>query len=186
MLKKKEKSRLQAVKWNAANRERRREITRAGCRRKREKDRVAVRASGAASKRKLRADPEWRRRELVRMRSWRRRNKAKIKEYNKKAYEKNKEQYFANNHAYRARKRGAVGRYKKEDVRRLWSLQRGKCAFCLVSFVGERFTVDHYKPLSKGGSNEASNLRLLCRSCNSSKSNLDPVEFGLKNGTLAW
>lgn len=42
------------------------------------------------------------------------------------------------------------------------------CVICKSTNPAE-LTVDHIKPRSKGGTNELSNLRLLCRSCNSRK-----------------
>ena len=41
-----------------------------------------------------------------------------------------------------------------------------KCANCEAT---ENLTIDHIKPVSKGGTDDPSNLQLLCKSCNSSK-----------------
>lgn len=40
------------------------------------------------------------------------------------------------------------------------------CRSCGKAVSGSNAHVDHKKPLSKGGSNSSSNLRVLCRSCN--------------------
>ena len=43
------------------------------------------------------------------------------------------------------------------------------CVRCNKKLIGSDATVDHRIPLSRGGTNEASNLQSMCRSCNSSK-----------------
>jgi hypothetical protein len=47
-------------------------------------------------------------------------------------------------------------------------LSIGRCALC---GAGQRLTVDHVFPVSKGGTNDRSNLQCLCFSCNLKKSN---------------
>ena len=46
-----------------------------------------------------------------------------------------------------------------------------RCAICGQLFYGNELTVDHIKPWSKGGRTVISNAQLLCRACNSTKSN---------------
>lgn len=48
---------------------------------------------------------------------------------------------------------------------------RYKCDRCPNFFLPEELTVDHIKPWSLGGPTELSNAQILCRPCNSSKSN---------------
>lgn len=105
----------------------------------------------------------------------------------KKAYQiANKERLEAISRNRRAKLRNAEGKHTAEDIRQLWFLQKGKCAWCLQSFGEEKPHVDHYKPLSKGGTNDKRNLRLLHEKCNKMKAAKDPLDFGLKNGTLCW
>jgi hypothetical protein len=55
-----------------------------------------------------------------------------------------------------------------EDVRfEVWRRDEGKCVVCNSK---ENLEFDHIVPFSKGGSNTARNLQLLCESCNRSKS----------------
>jgi 5-methylcytosine-specific restriction endonuclease McrA len=42
-------------------------------------------------------------------------------------------------------------------------------AYCAVCAATTDLTKDHIIPLSKGGTNEPSNIQTLCRQCNSSK-----------------
>jgi 5-methylcytosine-specific restriction endonuclease McrA len=47
-----------------------------------------------------------------------------------------------------------------------------RCQMCGVTAKdGATLEIDHIMPVSKGGSNDASNLQVLCRDCNAGKSN---------------
>lgn len=89
-------------------------------------------------------------------------------------------------HARRARKLEAGGQFTAADVRTLVEKQKGKCLICLKQFGKNKPHVDHYVSLARGGTNDPSNLRLLCRKCNMSKHAKDPIKFGLENGLLLW
>jgi 5-methylcytosine-specific restriction endonuclease McrA len=91
---------------------------------------------------------------------------------------------YANRH--RALKLQAKGSYTVEDIQRLFELQRGKCVLCLRPLVRNKFEVDHHVALSRGGSNEIGNLRLLHKKCNASKGARDPAEHARRNGLLCW
>jgi 5-methylcytosine-specific restriction endonuclease McrA len=86
----------------------------------------------------------------------------------------------------RARVAGASGVHSAEDIKFLFEMQKGKCVVCLKPLKNKMFHVDHHIPLSKGGSNDRSNLRLLHSSCNTNKGARDPAEHALKNGMLCW
>jgi 5-methylcytosine-specific restriction endonuclease McrA len=84
--------------------------------------------------------------------------------------------------AYKARKRCAEGRFTPHDVERLKSLQRGRCACCKGKLFD--FHIDHRTALSKGGTNDPSNLQLLCPKCNLTKHAKDPIDFMQSLGFL--
>lgn len=50
-----------------------------------------------------------------------------------------------------------------------WDRSRRACAFCHTT---EGLVIDHIYPVSKGGTNDALNLQILCCSCNSRKGTL--------------
>ena len=85
--------------------------------------------------------------------------------------------------AYRARRRGAAGRFTKADVDDLMRLQRGRCGYCTAS-IRRIFHIDHIRALAKGGTNFRSNLQLLCPTCNLQKSDLDPLVWARRRGRL--
>jgi 5-methylcytosine-specific restriction endonuclease McrA len=63
----------------------------------------------------------------------------------------------------RRRKAGA-GYVLRGTIRSLWTAQAGLCKSCGRA-LGD-YHVDHVIPLAKGGRHEASNLALLCPTCN--------------------
>jgi len=79
----------------------------------------------------------------------------------------------------RARKLGAEGSHTTAEVEQLWQLQAHCCAYC-GSF--EAPSLDHKQPLSRGGSDDLSNLQWLCRSCNSRKKDKTDEEYRERYG----
>jgi 5-methylcytosine-specific restriction endonuclease McrA len=83
--------------------------------------------------------------------------------------------------SYRDQKLKEEEHYTGEDFKRICATQKYRCAACRKK---RKLTVDHIQPLSKGGTNWPSNIQGLCLSCNSSKSNKDPIEYMQSNGYL--
>jgi len=83
----------------------------------------------------------------------------------------------------RARKQSSEGFHSAADISRIRRAQRDNCACCRVKLNGGGH-VDHIIPLSRGGSNWANNLQLLCEKCNLSKHKRDPIEFMQSRGRL--
>lgn len=66
--------------------------------------------------------------------------------------------------------------------RKLWVSCKGMCFYCSVKCTPKlgntnTFTIDHVRPLSKGGLNHSKNRVGACRSCNDRKSDMDLLEF---------
>lgn len=92
-------------------------------------------------------------------------------------------QFRAYWHKRRALEREAPGTFTKTDIADIQRMQRDRCAVCRRNLKGLGH-IDHIIALSKGGSNFRSNLQLLCRSCNSSKNDHDPIDFMRSRGML--
>ena len=56
----------------------------------------------------------------------------------------------------------------REVVDAVWRRDKGKCVYCGSD---QELQLDHIIPFSKGGATTFENLQILCRSCNSKKSN---------------
>lgn len=69
----------------------------------------------------------------------------------------------------RARKRSAGGMYGPRHIEMIYRHQESRCNGCGDELPLSSLTHDHIVPLSKGGANDATNIQLLCMSCNSSK-----------------
>jgi len=79
--------------------------------------------------------------------------------------------------------RDAEGHYTAEDIKKLHTLQDGRCLYCDILFTNEKkYTIDHIESLVSGGSHWPENLCLACHSCNSKKRDLDLAEFALLLG----
>lgn len=86
----------------------------------------------------------------------------------------------------RATARGADGHYSTEDIVRIFTSQKQRCAY--FGFCGRSikliYHIDHIVPLAKGGSNWPRNIQLTCPECNFRKNALDPLDFAKKQGAL--
>lgn len=104
-------------------------------------------------------------------RNWERLNSDKVKQYDR---------------TKRAKRNNAEGHHTHEDVFKILKNQNYRCAepSCGVDISNGNYHVDHIMPLSRGGSNWASNLQCLCPPCNNRKWALLPEEWALKNGRL--
>lgn len=67
----------------------------------------------------------------------------------------------------RALKAKAKGKITKTIIQELLLESNGVCFYCKTTI--DKYHIDHYMPLSKGGSNEKSNLRISCPTCNIKK-----------------
>lgn len=68
----------------------------------------------------------------------------------------------------------------------LFLLQKNvnKCYWCSNKIHGNKYHIDHYIPLSKGGEHTLSNLVISCPTCNLKKNAKDPIEFAHSIGKL--
>lgn len=67
---------------------------------------------------------------------------------------------------------------------RIYEKQGGRCAYCGQKRKLKTMTVDHIIPLSKGGTDEESNLRCACKMCNYFKGSALPLEFSNRIHTI--
>lgn len=75
----------------------------------------------------------------------------------------------------RARLLAAVGDWTRAQFLELCEACDWRCAYCHQRF--ERLTPDHIQPLSRGGSNDISNIIPACGPCNYSKQDKTPLEY---------
>lgn len=136
-----------------AKEERRKEKTKKRCREWYHRD---LSASRARERARIRTEED-----RARIRQWKRDNPGRVRSHN-------------------AKRKGLLqasdGHYTQEDIIGLREQQKGLCAYCQcqMAVTGRlRETIDHIIPISKGGSNDLTNIVLACRECNLSKSDQD-------------
>ncbi len=76
----------------------------------------------------------------------------------------------------KARKNSSQGTHTVDDIQAQYKRQKGKCYYCHTK-VGKNYHVDHVIPISRGGSNDISNLVITCTFCNLSKKDKLPHEW---------
>jgi 5-methylcytosine-specific restriction endonuclease McrA len=125
--------------------------------------------------------------EMIRKAKYYIKNKQKILLQQKKRLEENKEKVLFERAQSHLRRRSKIfnieGFSSKDDILKIFNLQKGKCAYCKKKITFS-YHVDHIIPVSKGGSNWPKNLQLTCRSCNLRKGAKDPIVFSRQNGLL--
>jgi 5-methylcytosine-specific restriction endonuclease McrA len=162
------KNREACVEWNRGWRDRNRERIREYNRQRYYADVEVARA----------IQRDWARRNAEKLREkdrqWREANPERVRERYRKWTQENRDKTRVYRQQRRARELNAEGSFTAEDVARIFAEQGGRCAYC-----GEerKLTIDHKKPLSRGGSNDLSNLVGACRSCNSRKGARELSEF---------
>jgi 5-methylcytosine-specific restriction endonuclease McrA len=142
----------------------------------------------------MKANPESNR---ANVKQWRKKYPAKRNAQTAKHYAANSGRIKARDRAYgkahpeigrasanrrRVRLRGCGGEHTVELINDLFRLQKGKCSNCKT--VLAKYEVDHVMPLIRGGSDDISNLQLLCVRCNRSKGTRDPYEWAQRSGRL--
>src|SRR5581483_2717145 len=93
--------------------------------------------------------------------------------------EANPEKYRAIQHAslirYRSRLVEAEGNWTHQEFQELCESVDYHCSYCHKKC--ERLSADHMTPLSRGGSNDITNIIPACISCNASKRDKTVLEF---------
>ena len=87
---------------------------------------------------------------------------------------------YRSKHKKRAVLAGVPGSFDQGDVLIRLTAQQGHCHYCgckLELWGPQKFQVDHFIPLSRGGTNFMNNLVLACPWCNSDKADKMPWEY---------
>ncbi len=75
-------------------------------------------------------------------------------------------------------------RQKAKEMRKTawWKneLAKGICHYCKKKFPLEELSMDHVVPVVRGGKTKKGNVVVCCKTCNSEKKYLTPVEMILK------
>lgn len=102
------------------------------------------------------------------MRGYRQRGKGRedVKRWKQKNPEKVRTQAVIDGHRRRARKRASDGSFSRQEWLELCGYYGNVCLCC--GHDGP-LTVDHVVPLSKGGTNDITNIQPICFNCNNKK-----------------
>jgi len=87
----------------------------------------------------------------------------KWRDANPSAYEAKARRDLARRHSHRT-----DGKFSANDIDSLYDNQHGRCAYCRITLEGA-YEIDHIEPIALGGTNDLSNIALVCRTCNRSK-----------------
>lgn len=108
---------------------------------------------------------------IKRQNDWYERNKADVKARTSQYKKDHPKQYqMYNNKRVALKKTQVSDSFQYNDIIAKYG---NLCVYC----GGEFEHIDHYIPLSKGGSHTLDNIRPACEKCNLRKSNKDPEEF---------
>lgn len=156
-------------------------------RQERRRKAAAYRARPERKQRQRELSDKWRSENPERARAHGRatdRRRADVKaEYNKQWRKENREVVAAHSRNRRAMVKSSDGEHTAADVLVILQAQRYRCAACRKD-TRHTYHVDHIKALSRGGSNDKTNLQVLCPTCNNQKHAADPIDFMRRKGFL--
>jgi len=147
---------------------------------------AALERKRARRRERYRSDPAYRAKINARRAAWSKKYPEKRREQDRRWRENRPQQCKAKRARHKHRRRGAVGSYTFDDVQRIFSAQKGRCAYyrsCRTK-LGDDYHVDHIVPIAGGGTNSADNIQLTCPACNWSKNDRHPVDFAQSLGLL--
>lgn len=144
--------------------------------------RVAAWRAANPGKRKVQ-DAAYRKRNRDKCRESNAKWRAKRPDYFKEWEARNVEICRAYRRNTKARRKAAPGRHTAADVAAIRSAQKGRCAYCRIRLDRSEH-VDHVLPVALGGTNDRSNLQLLCPPCNLAKGAKHPVQYAREQGLL--
>ena len=122
-------------------------------------------------------------RKLAKGAEWHAANKVSVRDRHKVREAESPEIRRAAKLRRRAREANTSGNITKEDLKFLFAVQKGKCAYCR-SKLGKGYHADHILPLCLGGSGGRENIQLTCAPCNTKKGTKHPLEFARRQGML--
>ena len=96
--------------------------------------------------------------------------------YSSDWFTKQHEQRQEYSHRRKLRESAGGSKASTEEIQHQYDIQMGRCFYCGCE-LGNNYHVDHYMPLSLGGSNSADNIRIACPSCNLRKGGKHPAAF---------
>lgn len=105
--------------------------------------------------------------------------KERQRETMRKAYARDPEKFKARAAKQRAQRLEIPGEFTSMDVNAVFRKQEGKCHYCGSKIIWRqtRWEIDHFIPVSRGGTNDPSNIVIACLPCNRSKHDKLPHEF---------
>jgi 5-methylcytosine-specific restriction endonuclease McrA len=121
---------------------------------------------------------------LARSREYYRNNPEKVAKQAKDWIRRNPEKVKAIKMANKAKRRAIEKDGDPTSVIFAWVQSAKKVCHWCGTKCKAKYHVDHYRPLSKGGRHEVSNLVIACPPCNLRKSAKDPYEFAASVGRL--
>ncbi len=110
-------------------------------------------------------------------------NSDKMKKWHKDYRQTEKYKAIRRNSDHNRRIEKKIGDVTTEQMLHLQQSST-KCYWCNTQLKNKITHVDHYKPISKGGTHTISNLVITCVHCNLSKNAKDPIAFANSLGRL--
>lgn len=144
----------------------------------------ALSAAGLSRRRRIGANREkYRERKKIDRQRYRASHPERKAAETKRWFAKNRDKKRQYRRNRKALEKGAVGSHTNEDISEILKLQKDRCAYCQKK-INDTYHVDHIIALSRGGSNDRTNLQLTCGPCNQRKKDQDPLDFARSRGKL--